>query len=397
MNTRAGKTKGLLTNVRGRLGGPHSTRWGGTGRLRKLVPALPWIALAALALLALAAVTLLPPLISPDLDDPHAQFEVRNEAFRTVAAIIGGIVVVAGVFINWRRVSQLERQVNAAELGQITERFTRAIDQLGAVRPNGEPAPEIRAGGVRSLERIARESDEDFWPVLDILTAYLRSELGVSDPEHFDVLEEQLYEARDRMDLAFTVEAVGRLWPGKGETVQVPLNLAYTFVPRLTLRATNLIEANLLGAMLRSADFSGANLQSVDLRSADLRGAWFRDAHLRGARLTGAALSGAQLWNANLSIADLRGPVLDNAILAGAILRTANLEDANLRAASLQETDLRGASLGGANLRGANLHEADLREADLREADLAGASLEGIVYDQGTKWPDGFVPPTAAG
>ena len=346
MNTRAGKTKGLLTNIRGRLGGPHSTRWGGTGRLRKLVPALPWIALAALALLALAAVTLLPPLISPDLDDPQAQFEVRDRARLTVAAIIGGVVVLVGVYINWRRVSALERQVTTLQLGQITERFTRAIDQLGAVRSDNEPAPEIRAGGVRSLERIARESAEDFWPVLDILTAYLRSELGVSDPEHFDVLEEQLYEARDRMDLAFTVEAVGRLWPGKGETVQVPLNLAYTFVPRLTLRATNLMARRISWGQCSAVRTSLARISRVSTfapRTFVGRGSVMR--YLRGARLTGAALSGAQLWNANLSIADLRGAVLDNAILAGAILRAANLEDANLRAASLQETDLRGASL----------------------------------------------------
>ena len=301
MNTRAGKTKELLTNIRNRLGGPHSTRWGGTGRLRKLVPALPWIALAALALLALAAVTLLPPLISPDLDDPHAQFEVRNEAFRTVAAIIGGLVLVAGVFINWQRVSQLERQVNAAELGQITERFTRAIDQLGAVRPNGEAAPEIRAGGVRSLERIARESGEDFWPVLDILTAYLRAECRwehLDPPQDFPKGYEPLpEEIQNRMDVGFAVEAIVRLWPRDREKVPAPLNLSYTFVARLSLPEKSLERANLQGANL----FLGT-LQGADLRGADLSGAFIRRANLRGANLPGADFQGA-----NLELARLEG------------------------------------------------------------------------------------------
>ena len=273
MNTRAGKIKGLLTNIRGRLGGPQSTRWSRTGRLRKLVPALPWIALAALALLALAAVTLLPPLISPDLDDPQAQFEVRDRARLTVAAIIGGVVVLAGVYINWRRVSALERQVTTLQLGQITERFTRAIDQLGAVRSDNEPAPEIRAGGVRSLERIARESSEDFWPVLDILTAYLRSELPVPEPDHWDALEDRRYASRNQMDVAFAVDVIQRLWPSQGGTADAKMNLAFTFIPWLSLPDKHLAGANLRGAYLRGANLKGTDLRGANLAHANLEGA----------------------------------------------------------------------------------------------------------------------------
>ena len=177
-------------------------------RLRAL-KVLPWIALTAIAALAVAAVVLLPPLFTPNLDDPQAQFEVLDRARLTVAAVIGGVGVLFGAYINWRRVSALEQQVGTAQLGQIsaqrgqiTERFTRAIDQLGAVRASDAPAPEIRAGGVRSLERIAGESPEDFWPILDILTAYLRSESRVPPPD-----VESLWErarVRVRMDVAFT-------------------------------------------------------------------------------------------------------------------------------------------------------------------------------------------------
>ena len=143
------------------------------GRLSRLPP---WVTLAVLATAGVAAVMLVPPRIAPELADPQAQFEVLDRARLTVALIFGGLVALLGVYMNWRRVNALERQVATAQLGQITERFTRAIDQLGAVRPDNSPAPEIRAGGVRSLERIAGESPEDFWPILDILSAYLRSE-----------------------------------------------------------------------------------------------------------------------------------------------------------------------------------------------------------------------------
>jgi hypothetical protein len=43
--------------------------------------------------------------------------------------------------------------------GQITERFTSVIDQLGKAANKGSKLFEIRVGGIYALERIARESD----------------------------------------------------------------------------------------------------------------------------------------------------------------------------------------------------------------------------------------------
>lgn len=285
--------------------------------LRFIREQFPLIALAAAVVLALLALVLLPPLISPDLGDPQARFEVRDRSRLTVAAIIGGGVVLVGVYINWRRVSALERQVTTLQLGQITERFTRAIDQLGAVRSDNEPVPEIRAGAVRSLERIARESAEDFWPVLDILTAYLRSESPTASPEvealgAKEIFEIDAHETRSRMDVAFTVDAIQRLWPLTREPVPQPLNLALTFAPQLSLPGKNLVGAELQyaylrGANLRGADIRGASLQGANLQSADLAGADLRGANLEGANLGGANLEGANLEGANLEGADFAG------------------------------------------------------------------------------------------
>ena len=212
-----------------------------------------------------AAVMLVPPRIAPELADPQAQFEVLDRARLTVALIFGGLVALLGVYMNWRRVNALERQVATAQLGQITERFTRAIDQLGAVRPDNTPVPEIRAGGVRSLERIAGESPEDFWPILDILSAYLRSESPAPPAEvegdALERFEERAYAIRNRMDVAFAIDAIGRLWPRDRERVPTPLNLASVFAPRIALPAKN----------LRGANLGSAHLERADLEDADLR------------------------------------------------------------------------------------------------------------------------------
>ena len=108
--------------------------------------------------------------------------------------------------------------------------------------------------------------------------------------------------------------------------------------------------------------------------------------NLRGTDLTGVDLSGANLRGANLRGADLAGANLDEA----------DLRDADLRRANLDEADLRIANLGRSNLEGANLSGAVLSTADLRGANLKKADLTGATYNDQTKWPEGFTPPTTA-
>src|SRR5215208_7788629 len=90
----------------------------------------------------------------------------RKDLVLALAQILGGTALLSGLYFTWRTL-----RVNRE--GQITERFTRAIDQLGKVE-DGKKLFEIRIGGIYALERIARESDEDYWPIMEILTAYVR-------------------------------------------------------------------------------------------------------------------------------------------------------------------------------------------------------------------------------
>ena len=105
-------------------------------------------------------------------------------------------------------------------------------------------------------------------------------------------------------------------------------------------------------------------------------------AYLRGAELSGAYLSGADLFGANLSAADLRGADLGGAHLVSADLSGADLSGANLFGADLSWAELQGAALNG----------ADLRRADLTGSGLQGAHLTEALYDDYTRWPEGYDP-----
>ena len=94
-------------------------------------------------------------------------------------------------------------------------------------------------------------------------------------------------------------------------------------------------------------------------------------------RCEGSTLAHASLVGAALSGADLHGAAMSSADLHGADLRLADLGAADLRNADLRNANLRGADLCGADLRGARLHRADRQHA---------------LFDERTRWPDGFDP-----
>lgn len=66
------------------------------------------------------------------------------------------------------QLEQSRTELDITRRGQITERFTQAIDQLGS------ESLEINLGGIYSLERTARDDRDYHWPIMEVLTTYVR-------------------------------------------------------------------------------------------------------------------------------------------------------------------------------------------------------------------------------
>ena len=107
---------------------------------------------------------------------------IRSGESKTLAQIIGGLFVIGSLFSTAKTLQVSQQQAAAtakqadttadrlqvAREGQITDRFTKAIEQLGNEKL------EVRLGGIYSLERIAKESLEDHWPIVEVLTTFVR-------------------------------------------------------------------------------------------------------------------------------------------------------------------------------------------------------------------------------
>jgi uncharacterized protein YjbI with pentapeptide repeats len=362
-------------------------------RLQRLSIAMG-VVLAALGLLY-GIVFVLPPRLvpaRPTLSDEQL-LKSRNDARSGLLAALGGAVALAGAFTGGY-VGLKQLQVNRE--GQITERFTRAIDQLG------RQELDVRLGGIYALERIARDSKADHNPIMEILTTFVRQHAapshrtpGLLEPRvdlgscaHLiHLIQESSGEIRRprlESDLQAVLSVLGRRI-GAHDKPGLVLDLSRADIHLTDLRHANLQRAYLYAADLQEANLDSADMQGADLYSADLHGATLVDADLEGA---------------NLELADLRQVNLDGADLQKAFLNSAELQcavlQADLRGASLYDADLQEATLGDADLRGANLYSADLRGTDLHEANLGEAELRGARADGDTRWPSGF-DPVAAG
>lgn len=80
----------------------------------------------------------------------------------------GGAFFLVTLVLGWQQIQSTQEQLEVARQGQITERFTRAIDQLGSFEPT------TRVGGVFALESIARDSPRNRQAVLEVLASFIR-------------------------------------------------------------------------------------------------------------------------------------------------------------------------------------------------------------------------------
>jgi hypothetical protein len=247
--------------------------------------------------------------------------------------------------------AQLERERAAQRLEQEQERAAvrlqqeqeQAAQRLREERESPERlgrALELlgdvdkRQGAIYLLEHIARDAPAvHHGPVVEVLVSYIRRH-SPSRPPGAAVEAGAVTSGKQRppADVQAALTVLGRRDPAHDDA-------------RVQLR-----------------------LSDVDLRGASLRGGHFEGIRLRRALLEGARLEGADLRSAELAEADLR--------------RADFAPD--------QELGLLGADLSCADLKG-----ADLKGADLKGAKLDGAKLDGAVFDERTRWPEGFVPPRA--
>ncbi|WP_375500350.1 pentapeptide repeat-containing protein [uncultured Nostoc sp.] len=313
-----------------------------------------------------------------DISPLDERLKNETEALKTTATIFGVIAVFINAYYAAKRWEAMDKSAEAANKTakaalqnaqaaqdkQITERFAKAIEQLGNEKI------EVRLGAIYTLERIAKDSKDDHWTIMEVLTAFVRENAPVKKDK----------KKAEKAKLLIKSEEIEQK-----PKLKTDIQAALIVIGRR--KSENDLENKRLD--LRNIDIRGA-----DLTEANLKKALFRGANLENVFLDKAELQEAIFIETNMTMADLRGAKLQEANLMQAKLQGAIFLHANLYKAELSATSLEGATFAGANLQDTKFIRAALKNAILQGAEnLRQEQIEEAIGDRTTILPENLQPP----
>lgn len=301
-----------------------------------------------------------------------------------------------------------ERQTTAAEQGLITDRFTKAVEQLGAEKTvkinrryisyvdgaTGEPSNwshvqnwgeefmlpegaaevdygqwtveeetlpnlEVRLGAIYALERIAQDSERDHIPIMETLCAYIRENApvkgaAVNDQNPFPSLPP--YEAMGNVELA--AQALSYYEAGiKQRTEKLQAWVSKLNPPPADIQAA----VTVLGRR---------PIERIEYESHSKNKLGFADVRFR------LDLRNTNLQKADLTSARLDNVLLSNANLEGIILLQANLTNADFSKSRMEKSDLRGAIVRNAKFFGTHLEGAVFSESEISKSFFTKSNIQ---------------------
>jgi hypothetical protein len=182
---------------------------------------------------------------------PQDRLNAVNNTRATFLQAVGGLVVLFGAWATWRQLRVSQDGLRATQDGYITDRFSRAVDQLGSEKL------DVRIGGLHALWRISEESPRDREAAISIQAAFLRTHIP---------------------------------WPptaADAPAADVPID---ELAP-LEVRAPDVqIALTGLGVLCEHHTQAWVDLGATDLRRADCDGLWLNGVNLPGLRAGASGL-----------------------------------------------------------------------------------------------------------
>ncbi|MDB5158536.1 MAG: Pentapeptide repeat family protein [Mucilaginibacter sp.] len=258
---------------------------------------------------------------------------LENEFRKTIAQIIGGLFVFVGLYFTWSQLSETRESISISQQVFLTDRYSKAIDQLGSSNP------QIRLGGIFSLEKLASSSKEYISVVNNVLATYIRQKSNDTSTYTFEEIQAAVgiisFRETNRDYLIDNDHGV---------------NISNSILKNLYFENARLPYAKMVKSVFTESTFINANLSYVSGMEADF--------------------SKTNLSNSILSQSNFYGGSFKQSIMKGSIIKNSNLQLVNFSEANLINCDLNGSDLSDANLYGAILYGADL------------STVKGITKDQ---------------
>jgi uncharacterized protein YjbI with pentapeptide repeats len=245
-----------------------------------------------------------------------------------ITQAFGGLALIATLAITAYQVNATQRSADdnfrLAERGQVSERFSRAVEQLGATNTDAErtPAIDVRTGALFSLRRIALDSKENTQQAFLVIAAYVRNNYKPKEAPPKPVNGCAGFRA-PRADIGTALTFV---LPDVAQRL-------FADTPERAVRGLRGTRLDQLG--LDGLDLRGLDLTQLKLRDTQLHASFFTGSDLTSARFDRADLEHANFVDAVLTGTSFRRACLDNAVFTGARrLKSAHFQGARLDGAT---------------------------------------------------------------
>lgn len=351
------------------------------------------------------------------------EYKDAIDGWKNIGLLIAGFVglLFLGVRAKAQSVSarSAQRQADLAEKGHITERYIKAIDQLGATHGDGKPNLEVRLGGIYGLERVAHESDDLYQQIIEVLTAYVRT--NAIDPlaeYHESKLTADFVEEKQaglKADVQAVITVLGRRKKMENEK---PMDFSYAYLPLYNFEGGNFSEANFRRANCWGANFSETDCSRVvfvetrcekaRFKSAKCRNALFNAADCRSANFKGADCTDVRFTEADCTKANFTKSTCKNsdfslstctkAVFTTAYCKGANFVRGNFQGAMFASSNLTDASFFMSDCTKANFIAAICKKTIFTNSNIGSANFKGVnikyIVWEGVNFSLANVPPT---
>lgn len=303
--------------------------------------------------------------------------------------LVGALIGLAGYLLLAVRTNAIQRQTDLQHEAQITDRFTKAIEQLG------HDKIAVRLGAIYALERVAKDSERDFATIIETLAAYVRERVPRQKPNAFDepdvcsadVLDAELDErkgVRVSIDVAATISVLARSIPNTS-ILRTGEQIRRVDLRNVSLVGLDLPGANLSGFRFDNSDLSYANLSEANLTSSSFRGIEFRGGNLERSTLNSANFSRSDLREANFSSiqcegANFRYSQFSETEFEGSQIKNSDFHTAKIMACGFVLMEFVDCDFDDTSFSDAYLSGTTFVDCSLIEGDFEGATLSRVVF-----------------
>jgi hypothetical protein len=342
------------------------------------------------------------------------KLKLEDEARKTLAQIIGGLLVFVGLIITYNTYQIGVQKQDLDREGQFTDRFSKAVTHLG------DDKLAVRIGGIFELERIANDSPKDRLSVKQVLYTYLHTNFRTPiDRASYEVPEKRhnsngltLYDYTADSELQTILNVMQRLMDDNERLDMRKLDLTNKSLARANYKIANFSFSMLPGTIFFGSDFTNARFNGavLDRGTTDIR-EWEEigrslvklvvPTEVR-ANFTDADFSGASLFETDFAEAVMKGAKFRKANIKGTFFRSADLSYAQFNGASgnasfvgsnLTQTNFADSVLVGAQFKNATISLTNFSGANLLEAKgLTHETMGEAIIDEKTVLPKELVP-----